>query len=53
MNKWIVFKKGMYIAGVDAAGRPIHTTKREEAWEFIKFEVAMSYFKLGYAIIKI
>lgn len=34
MNKWIVFKKGMYIAGIDAAGRPIHTKKREEAWEF-------------------
>ena len=53
MNKWIVFKKGMYIAGTDAAGHPIHTTKREEAWEFMNFEVAMSYFNFGYAIMKI
>ena len=53
MNKWIVFKKGMYIAGTDTTGYPIHTTKREEAWKFTNFEVAMSYFKLGYTIIKI
>ena len=53
MNKWIVFKKGMYIAGTDSAGYPIHTTKREEAWEFTNFEVAMRYLKFGYVIEKL
>lgn len=53
VDKWIVFKKGVYVAGTDSAGYPIHTAKREEAWEFTNFEVAMSYFKLGYAIMKI
>ena len=49
---WVVFKNGEYISGMDEFGYPLHTKNREEAWKFYDFNDAMSYFNLGYAIIK-
>lgn len=52
MEYWIVFKDGKYISGTDEFGYPLHTTEKVNAWKFYDFNVAMSYFNLGYGIIK-
>ena len=49
---WVAFKNGEYVSGTDEFGYPTHTKDREEAFKFYDFDVAMSYFNLGYAIIK-
>lgn len=49
---WIVFKNGEYVSGTDEFGYPLHTKNEKDAWKFYDFNVAMSYFNLGYAIIK-
>ena len=54
MNYWIAFKNGMYVSGTDEFGYPLHTKNKDEAYRFYDFDFVMStYFKLGYAIIKI
>lgn len=52
MKYWIVRKNGKYVSGTDEFGYPLHTKNKEKAWKFYDFNVAMSYFNLGYCIIK-
>ena len=52
MQYWIVFKKGQYVSGTDENGYPLHTEDKDDAWKFYDFDVAMSYFNLGYCIQK-
>ena len=56
MNYWVVFKikngKFIYVSGTDEYGNPTHTEIVSEAWKFYDFNIAMSYFNLGYAISK-
>lgn len=52
MEYWIVFKDGKYIANTDEFSYPEYTTEITKAWKFYDFDTAMSYFNLGYAIIK-
>ena len=52
MPYWIVFKKGQYVSGIDENGYPLHTENKDDAWKFYDFDVAMSYFNLGYCIQK-
>ena len=56
MMHWIVFKfehgKYFYISGTDKYGNPVHTTEKREAWKFNDFNTAMSFFDLGYAVVK-
>lgn len=49
---WIVFKNGEYVSGTDEFGYPTHTKDRKEAFKFYNFDTAMSFFNLGYAVIK-
>ena len=49
---WIVFKNGKYVSGTDEFGYPTHTKDKKEAFKFYNFDTAMSYFRLGYAVIK-
>ena len=49
---WIVYKKGEYVSGTDEFGYPTHTTDKSKAFKFYNFNTAMSYFNLGYAVIK-
>ena len=49
---WVVFKNGKYVSGTDKFGYPIHTTNESEAFKFYDFNMAMTFFHLGYAIIK-
>ena len=49
---WIVFKNGKYVSGTDEFGYPTHTKDRKEAFKFYNFDTAMSFFNLGYSIIK-
>lgn len=41
-----------FIRGTDQAGYPIETKNEAEAWKFNDFNVAMSYFNMGYSIMK-
>ena len=41
-----------FIKGTDQAGYPIETTNENEAWKFNDFNVAMSFFNLGYCVLK-
>ena len=52
MEYWVVFKNGEYVSGTDDYGYPLHTKDKEKAWKFYNFHTAMSYFNLGYAILK-
>ena len=56
MTYWVVFKikngRFLYISGTDEYGQPEHTDILSEAWKFNDFNVAMSYFHLGYCITK-
>ena len=52
MPYWIVFKGDKYISGTDEYGYPLHTTNPDDAWKFYDFNIAMSYFNLGYSIEK-
>lgn len=56
MTYWIVCKirnkKFIYVSGTDEYGYPEHTENKSEAWKFYDFNVAMSYFNLGYMILK-
>lgn len=52
MEYWIAFKNGKYVSGTDEFGYPIHTTEKAEAYKFYDFNLAMTYFNLGYGIIK-
>lgn len=49
---WILFKKGEYVSGTDEFGYPLHTRDKKEAWKIYNFDVAMSYFNLGYCVMK-
>lgn len=49
---WIVFKNGVYVSGTDGFGYPTHTKDIKEAFKFYDYNTAMSYFNLGYNIIK-
>ena len=49
---WIVFKNGEYVSGTDEFGYPLHTKDRNKAFKFYDFNTAMSFFNLGYAVIK-
>lgn len=49
---WIVFKNGEYVSGTDEFGYPLHTKDKSKAFKFYDFDTAMSYFNLGYAVIK-
>lgn len=49
---WIVFKNGEYVSGTDEFGYPLHTKDRSKAFKFYDFNTAMSFFNLGYAVIK-
>lgn len=49
---WLAFKNQEYISGTDKYGHPIHTKNKDKALKFYDFNVAMTYFTLGYAIIK-
>ena len=52
MSYWIAKKGNQYIAETDQFGNPIHTTNEKEAWKFNNFNTAMSYFNMGYSILK-
>lgn len=52
MPYWIVVKKGEYVSGTDEFGYPLHTENKDEAYKFRNFDVAMSYFDMGYSIEK-
>ena len=56
MKYWIVCKvqngKFIYVSGTDEYGYPMHAEDKSEAWRFYDFNVAMSYFNQGYAILK-
>ena len=52
MEYWIAFKDREYVSGTDEFGYPLHTKDRKKAWKFYDFNVAMSFFNLGYCIIK-
>ena len=52
MAYWIVFKNGEYVSGTDEFGYPLHTKDKNKAFKFYDFNTAMSYFNLGYAVIK-
>lgn len=41
-----------FIKGTDQAGYPLETTDETEAWKFRDFNVAMSFFDMGYSIMK-
>ena len=41
-----------FIKGTDQAGYPLETTNENEAWHFIDFNTAMSYFSMGYSVMK-
>ena len=49
---WIVFKNGEYVSGTDEFGYPLHTKDRNKAFKFYDFNTAMSFFNLGYSVIK-
>lgn len=49
---WIVFKNGEYVSGTDEFGYPLHTKDKSKAFKFYDFNTAISYFNLGYAVIK-
>ena len=49
---WIVFKNGEYVSGTDEFGYPFHTKDRNKAFKFYDFNTAMSFFNLGYSVIK-
>ena len=49
---WVVFKNGKYVSGTDEYGYPLHTTEEVNAHKFYDFNMAMTYFNLGYAIMK-
>lgn len=52
MPYWIVYKRGKYVTGTDEFGYPIHSKEEKDAWHFSDFNVAMSFFNLGYIIEK-
>jgi len=56
MYYWLVYKpqngKRLYVAGTDEYGYPTHTEDESEAYKFYNFGTAMSYFNLGYCIVK-
>lgn len=52
MCYYIAFKNGQYVSGTDKSGYPIHTKNKHEAWKFYDFNVAMSYIKFGYVLLK-
>ena len=56
MFYWTVekYRNGVryFIKGTDQAGYPIETTNENEAWHFKDFNVAMSFFNMGYSIMK-
>ena len=56
MTYWVAYKiengKFIYVSGTDECGYPTHTVIVSEAWKFYNFNIAMSYFNLGYAIAK-
>lgn len=56
MNYWVVFKikngRFLYISNTDENGYPEHTEIASEAFKFYDFNVAMSYFNLGYTVAK-
>lgn len=56
MTYWTVQKyhngKWIYVSETDEYGYPIHTDKESEAWKFYDFNTAMSFFELGYIIMK-
>ena len=56
MNYWLVFKinkgKFIYVSGTDEYGYPIHTEIESEAFKIYDFNTAMSFFGLGYSILK-
>ena len=41
-----------FIKGTDQAGYPFETTNENEAWHFTDFHTAMSYFNMGYSVMK-
>lgn len=41
-----------FIAGTDENGYPVETKDESEAWHFKDFNVAMSFFNLGYSVMK-
>lgn len=49
---WIVFKHGEYVSGTDEFGYPLHTKDKSKAFKFYNFNTAMSFFNLGYSVIK-
>ena len=49
---WIVFKNGEYVSGTDEFGYPLHTKDRNKAFKFYDSNTAMSFFNLGYSVIK-
>lgn len=54
MSYWIVSKhpNREFISGIDKNGYPIHTDDKEKAYRFTDFNLAMTYFNLGYTITK-
>ena len=56
MTYWTVekYRNGIrhFIKGTDQAGYPIETTNENEAWHFKDFNIAMSFFNMGYCIMK-
>ena len=41
-----------FIKDIDSAGYPLETTDENEAWCFTNFNTAMSYFNMGYSVMK-
>lgn len=50
---WIAMKANEFLVGLDAEGKPIHTTEEKEAKQFDNFSEAMLYLSLGYSILRI
>ena len=56
MTYWtcVKYRNGVkyFIKGTDQSGYPIETKNEDEAWHFQEFGTAMSYFNMGYSIMK-
>lgn len=49
---WVAMKRKEFLKGLDAEGKPIHTTEEKDALKFTSFSDAMLYLSLGYSILK-
>lgn len=52
MEYWIVYKNRQYVTGTDEFGYPTHSANKDDAYHFLNFDVAWSFFTLGYTVEK-